>query len=209
MHSGLVQAGYDAVAEAYAERFRHELDHKPFDRNWLDRFATLTRGAGAVCEAGCGPGQVAWYLHQQGVRVFGVDLSAQMVRQARRLHAPVAFQQHSMLHLGLRSDSLGGIAAFYSIVHFTLEQVALACREFHRVLVPGGYVLLAFHIGDETRHVKEFLGRRVAMDFAFFQPDEIVRLLEAAALPVQEVTIRYPYKDVEVATKRAYVLARK
>jgi hypothetical protein len=36
-------ATYDKVASAYAATFLHELDHKPFDREILTRFAAATR----------------------------------------------------------------------------------------------------------------------------------------------------------------------
>ena len=76
------------------------------------------------------------------------------------------------------------------------------------MLVPGGYLLVAFHVGDQAVHVDEFLGERVSMDFVFFQPDDIVARLGAAGLRVEEVTIRYPYEEVEHPSKRAYILAR-
>ena len=204
-----VQDTYDAVAAEYVERFYNELDHKPFDRMWLDRFAELTNGLGRVCDMGCGPGQIARYLQRCGADVFGADLSEEMLRQARRLNPTIEFQRQDMLTLTLPSDSLGGIAAFYAIVHFTLDEAEAAFQEFRRVLVPGGFVLIAFHIGDERVHVEEFLGKRVSVDFAFFQPDDIVQRLESAGLEVQEVTIRYPYKEIEYPSKRAYILAQK
>jgi 2-polyprenyl-3-methyl-5-hydroxy-6-metoxy-1,4-benzoquinol methylase len=70
-----VEQCYDTVAAAYAERFYHELEHKPFDRSWVDRFADLTRDKGWVCDLGCGPGQIARYLAERGARVCGADLS--------------------------------------------------------------------------------------------------------------------------------------
>ena len=141
--------------------------------------------------------------------MFGADLSEGMLREARRLNPGIDFQRQDMLNLSLPSDSLGGIVAFYAIVHFTLDQVEAACREFHRVLAPGGFLLIAFHVGDEVRHVDEFLGEPVAADFVFFRPDDVIDRLEGAGLEVQEVTLRYPYKGVEHPSTRAYILARK
>ena len=60
------QAGYDAVAEEYAERFFDELAAKPLDRALLDCLAELTRGLGVVADIGCGPGQIARYLADHG-----------------------------------------------------------------------------------------------------------------------------------------------
>jgi len=204
-----VERSYDEVAASYADHFSSELDHKPFDRSWLDRFAALTRGRGRVYDLGCGPGQVAAALHARGVDVAGADLSPGMVAQARRLHPAIPFERQDMLALTLSPDSLAGVVAFYAIVHFTLDEVEVTAREICRVLQPGGFLLLSFHIGEETVHIDAFLEHPVSMDFAFFQPDDIISRLGVAGLRVEEVTMRYPYPEVEVATKRAYILATK
>lgn len=201
-----IRRGYDTVARAYADGLADELEHKPFDRAWLDRVAALAAG-GRVCDLGCGPGQVAAYLHARRVDVFGADISEGMLREARRLHPSIEFRREDMLRLGLDDGSLGGIVAFYAVVNLTPDQVDQALRECRRVLAPGGHLLLAFHIGDETRHLDEFLDHPVSMDFSYFRPDDIVARLEAAGLAVAEVTIRYPYPDVEHPSRRAYILA--
>src|SRR5262245_8181879 len=80
-----VQTSYDRVAAPYAARFSYELAQKPLDRALLDYFAEQVRGRGPVVDVGCGPGQVAHYLHTRGVPVSGLDLSPEMVAHARRL----------------------------------------------------------------------------------------------------------------------------
>src|SRR5882724_8784950 len=90
---------YDRVAEDYAREFSDELLHKPFDRKMLDWLAEKVGGLGMICDLGCGPGQVARYLHDRGARVCGIDLSPEMVRQAQRLYSEIPFQQGDMLAL--------------------------------------------------------------------------------------------------------------
>ena len=55
--------------------FKDEMDDKPFDRDCLDRLARAVGDLGPICDLGCGPGQIARYLHRQGVKTLGVDLS--------------------------------------------------------------------------------------------------------------------------------------
>ncbi|HJY25727.1 MAG TPA: class I SAM-dependent methyltransferase, partial [Actinomycetes bacterium] len=78
------RAGYDAVAEPYASRFRDELRHKPVDRALLSAFAEQVRRERPVADIGCGPGQVTRFLHESGLDVVGMDLSPRMVEVARR-----------------------------------------------------------------------------------------------------------------------------
>jgi SAM-dependent methyltransferase len=142
MEPGDVARFYDAVADAYAEHLFGELAHKPLDRARIDRLAALTRGRGPICDLRCGPGQVARYLRDRGAPVFGADISEAMLREARRRSPRIAFQRHDMLALGLRSGALGGVAAFYAVVHFSLEQLACMLGEVARAragrLPPAG-----------------------------------------------------------------------
>jgi ubiquinone/menaquinone biosynthesis C-methylase UbiE len=159
---------------------------------------------------GCGPGHVARYLHNAGAVVFGLDLSPSMVEQARRLNPGISFRAGNMLALDLPDGSLAGIAAFYSIVNIPEESLPVVFREMARVLQTGGSLLLAFHVGDETLHPEELWGRPIAMDFFFFQPSSIRRLLEVAGLQIEETVEREPYApEVEHQSRRAYIFARK
>ncbi len=200
---------YDLVAAEYAERFQDEMDDKPFDRECLDRLLAETRGIGPICDLGCGPGQVARYLHRQGADVLGVDLSPSMIDQARRLNPAVPFHVGDMLGLPDADGSWGGIAAFYSIIHLPPHAVIRALAEMRRVLRPGGVLLLAFHVGDGITHLDEWWGRRVSIDFAFYQPRKMEEWLVDAGYQLIETLVREPDPRVEVATTRAYLFAEK
>jgi ubiquinone/menaquinone biosynthesis C-methylase UbiE len=133
-----------------------------------------------------------------------------MLEEARRLNPEISFRQGNMLALDLPDASLGGITAFYAIVNLPKASLPQVFREMARVLKPGGLLLLAHHIGDETLHRDEWLGRPVSMDFHFLQPLATQRDLEAAGFTVEEVIEREPYApEVEHQSRRAYIFARK
>jgi SAM-dependent methyltransferase len=204
-----VEDSYDRVAAEYALRIFGELEHKPLDRQFLDRFAERVRGLGPVCDLGCGPGHVARYLHERGVQVTGLDLSAEMVEQARRLNPSIEFRRGNMLSLDLEDGRWSGIAAFYSIIHVPRTEIVAALAEIKRVLRPCGVLLLAFHVGDETVHLDEWWGQPVSLDFRFFRPEEMADFLRRAGFEVEEIAEREPYPDVEHPSRRAYIFARR
>jgi ubiquinone/menaquinone biosynthesis C-methylase UbiE len=208
--TGEVQAGYDRVADEYARHLYDELRHKPLDRQLLDRFAERVKGAGLVCDLGCGPGQIASYLHERGVTVCGVDLSPGMIEQARRLNPGIEFVQGNMLALPVEDEAWAGIAAFYAIVNFPPDDLSTVIREMQRVLQPGGWLLMSFHIGDEIEHVDDLWGCATSLDFYFFRPAQVTAHLRAAGFEVDEVIERGPYApELEYQSHRAYILARK
>jgi SAM-dependent methyltransferase len=204
-----LRACYDAVAREYAERFADELWHKPLDRELLTRFADDVRGRGMVYDLGCGPGQTTAFLHGFGVEVRGLDLSPELVREARERNPGVVFEQGDMLALPILDAALAGVTAFYAIVHFSKDDLQRAFTEMHRALQPGGRLLLAFHIGEGSIHVEEFLGRPVEVDFMFFTPTRIAADLIKAGFVVDKVVERDPYPDVEYPSRRAYLFAHR
>ena len=204
-----LQTGYDPVAEAYAEKFFHELQHKPFDRELLDRFAQRVRGLGPVCDLGCGPGHIARYLHERGVDAFGVDLSSAMIQVARRLNPGLHFEPGDMRSLRAADLTWAGIAAFYSIIHIPPERVVSTLRELRRVLRPKGLLLLAFHIGTGGIHLDQWLDKPLSLDFFFFSTAELEGYLGESGFLIEEILERDPYERVEFPSRRGYIAATK
>jgi SAM-dependent methyltransferase len=203
------QTSYDLVADEYVRRIFDELQHKPLDRQLLDRFAARVRDLGPACDLGCGPGHIARYLQARGVEVCGVDLSPAMVERARRLTPGVEFCQGDMMALEVSDGAWAGIVAFYSIIHIPRGDLAQALRELWRVLRPGGILLLAFHIGDDSIHLDEWWGQKVCVDFFFFRSEEVAAYLREAGFAIEEIIEREPYPDIEHQSRRAYIFARR
>ena len=203
-----LRESYDSAARAYAEHLASELDRKPLDRHLLNRFAEAMTGAGLVADLGCGPGHVAGYLGEQGVRMVGIDVSPGMIRVAKELHPALDFRVGDMTALDLPDGSLAGVIAFYAIVHFQPDELGPAFREMRRVLSPGGLALLAFHVGEEVVHLDDLFGAPVSLDFRFHVPEKVIEALESARFTVMERTERQPYEGAEYPSRRCYILAR-
>lgn len=203
-----IQETYDRVAGEYAAQFYDELSRKPFDRDLLDQFADLVRGHGPVCDLGCGSGQIGRYLKSRGLTSFGLDLSGELLVHARRLNPDMPFTQGDMLSLPFWGQSLAGIAAFYSIIHLHRSRISDALREFYRVLIPGGWLLLAFHGGEGEIHNDEWFGKPVSLDATFFVPDEVRAYTQDAGFSSPRIQTRDPY-PFEYPSQRVYLLAHK
>ena len=206
-----VQASYDRIADEYARRIYAELAGKPLDRSLLDRFAGTVRGTGITCDLGCGPGQIARYLHERGIEVCGMDLSTRMVETARRLNPGIEFDRGDMRALPVADNTWAAIAAFYSIVNLPRGDVQKAFAEMLRVLIPGGRLLMAFHLGQDTVHLEQDLwGSGVDLETSLFRASTIIGYMRSAGFEIDEVIERDPYSpDVEYQSRRAYIFAHK
>jgi SAM-dependent methyltransferase len=148
-------------------------------------------------------------LRNRGADAFGIDLSPRLVEHARLLNPGMVFHQGNMLALDAEDESWGGIVAFYSLIHIPRDQVVRALQELKRVLRPNGLLLLSFHLGPEDIHLDEWWGKKVSIDFFFFQREEMENYVQSAGFESEEVIERPPYEGVEYPSRRVYIFARK
>src|SRR6266700_6902738 len=147
-----IRRSYDAVAENYADNLGDELAAKPLDRALLAALIEQTEPGTVIADLGCGPGHVAAWLADRGARTVGIDLSAGMVGVGRRQYPAVEFREGDLVALPAADAEFGAAVAFYSIIHLAPSELHQAFEEAHRVLRPGGLLLVAFHMGSEVRH---------------------------------------------------------
>ncbi|WBC08662.1 class I SAM-dependent methyltransferase [Micromonospora sp. WMMA1947] len=194
------RTSYDTVASSYADLLRDALANEPFQRGILALFAELVRarGSGPVADVGCGPGRITRHLHDLGLSAFGIDLSPAMIDLARRDHPGVRFEVGSMTRLDLTDECLTGLLAWFSLIHVPDDEVPAVLAGFHRVLRPGGAVLLGFHAGDGSRLKTQGYGGHPMRVYVHRRPPGRVAawLIDAGFTVEAEMTHR-PAPDVE------------
>jgi SAM-dependent methyltransferase len=194
---------YDTVARKYEARFLDELAGKPRDRELLSAFSESARDP--VIEIGCGPGQIGAFARERGRRVVGVDLSREMARLAgTRLDAALV---GDMRALPFASGLVGGIVAFYSLIHLQRPELGPTLAEFHRVLRDGGRLLFSVHEGEGDVVLDRFVDEPVPFAATLYSLDEMVAATDAAGFDVTTAERRRPYADE--STVRLYVEAAK
>ena len=193
-----VQRSYDTVAEGYADAIGDGLASHPDARGALAWFAEAMRGVGGpVLDAGCGTGLITGYLRDLGLDVSGIDLSPRMLAIARRDYPTLSFEPGSMTELDVADGFLGGVVAFYSIIHIPDDEIAGVLAGFHRVLRPGGVVLLAFHVGDLSRHKTEGYGGLPMNVYVHRRPVErVAGWLREAGFDVEVQAVTSPDQEV-------------
>lgn len=111
-------------------------------------------GRDSVLDAGCGPGDVTVdilmpILPSSFQRLVGVDISTEMIDYARKtqIHPKLSFEQFD-LSKDLEKQSLSSTEPFDHIFSFCtlmwVANVATCFRNFYKLLVPNGDMLLLF-----------------------------------------------------------------
>jgi len=203
-----VRRSYDEVAELYQAAIGGELAHKPLDRAILAAIVEETGKGALIADIGCGPGHVTAWLADLGAHPVGIDISNSMLNLARREHPGLEFREGDLVALPAADGEFAAAVALYSVIHLAPDELPRAFAELHRVLAPSALLLVSFHVGTELRHLSEWWGREVDLDFFFFETERVAEALEGAGFSIWASLDRKNYPE-EVETRRAYLFSRR
>ncbi len=204
-----VVEAWDAVAEEYARKYQDEILLKPIVAEFIREFVADLPEDGLICDMGCGPGQVARFLHGEGRRTTGIDLSPEMIAMAKALNPEIPFTAADVLLLS-EAQRYDAVIGLYFIVNFPVELLPKVFAKLHRIIKPGGKLLLSFHTGsDELFRVESLWESGKPLSFWFFNPETISTLLEENGFQIEAVKQREPYPEIEYQSQRTYIFARK
>ena len=140
-----VSAAYGARAAEYTRLLGSVDDMHPLDRSRITEWAMSVEGR--LLDLGCGPGHWTAHLAHHGVDAHGIDLTPEFVRVAQQRFPELAFAVGDARSLEAGDGSLGGVLAWYSLIHAEHRDLDAQLREIARVLSPGGRLLVGFFDG--------------------------------------------------------------
>jgi SAM-dependent methyltransferase len=124
-----------------------------------------------ILDAGCGLGDYAAGFYDRGAHVTGIDISPDMIRNARDRNANVDFQVMDMLDIPDEWDNLyDGILCITVFQHIPIEVSVSLMRRFHRILRPGGVLRIDIQIDREQgfdpdlRYIESYRNRIDAVE---------------------------------------------
>jgi ubiquinone/menaquinone biosynthesis C-methylase UbiE len=151
---------YAHIAHEYSQRHTQTVNNA-----WnegLQRFASAVQANHfyqahpdlPVVDVGCGPGRDSLWLAQCGFKVLATDLSEAMLAEARQRckgqtgAERIAFRRLDMRSLDLPAASCAGLWVSASFLHIPKRENMAVLREFLRVLIPGGALMLIVKESD-------------------------------------------------------------
>lgn len=175
---GAVGAAYSGRAEEYAALFGALAQQADDDVRRITAWRDAT--AGPLLDAGCGPGHWTVLLGADGREAIGIDVSAGFLVIART-HPGPRFLLGSFRALPFADGVLGGILAWYSLIHLPPEDLPAVLDEFARVLGDGGGLLIGYADGPAG----EPFDHAVATAW-YHRAEELGELLAAAGFTVTD-----------------------
>lgn len=121
-----------------------------------------------VADIGCGGGIYSRAMAEMGARVTGVDFSGEMLAAARRQKTarPIRWIQADAADTGLPDSSCDLVLLRAVIHHFSAEKTAEVFKESHRLLRPGGWIVVQDRTPEDCRlpggpdHLRGYLFER-------------------------------------------------
>ena len=118
--------------------------------------------SGRVLELGCGAGRLTGYLAELASAVHGLDISPAMIEYCRRAYPAATFSEGDMRDLSaFQTGSFDVIVAPYNVLDVLGDEERLSVVDgIHRVLVPGGLLMMSTHNRDFAPRLAEPLQLR-------------------------------------------------
>lgn len=140
-----VTDAYSARVAEYIELLGSVDAMHPSDRELIGTWGDHV--VGPAIDVGSGPGHWTHFLSSRGVDIRGIDPTPAFVEHARNAYPHLRFATGSVDALDASDASLGGVLAWYSLIHHAPDAMGSALAEIARALRPGGHLLVGFFDG--------------------------------------------------------------
>lgn len=169
-----VISAYDKIADSYSDTYS---ENDNVDFKYFKYFIQHIPGK-KVLDMGCGVGMNAHLLSREGLHVFGIDASGNMLKIAKRKFPQLDFEQRDILYSRLEDNAYDGIVLAYVIEHFNDEGLMRLKEEIDRLLKKGGLLFIAAHVATTEGMVPDPLDESISIYYNFLCMEDINSLLE-------------------------------
>ena len=140
-----IVAAYDSEAPTYDE---NEYPSQ-MQRDWVTQLLRLMPPGGIVLDAPCGTGKYFPMVMAAGLRVTGVDQSAEMLSRARARGLAVSLEQGPLQ--GLRYDhEFDGVMTIDAMENVPPEDWPVVLASLHHAVRPGGLLYMTVEEMSES-----------------------------------------------------------
>ena len=180
---------FDKKASEYDQFCQTPIGHfvDTIERHMMEEVARPTPGEKGV-DLGCGTGNYTLWLHSQGVKATGVDISRGMLEEAHKkaLGLDVAFIEGNLMQLPC-DDNTFDLAVCNVALEF-VEDAKAVLKQVHRILKPSGRFIAGF-IGRHSPWADKYIRRGQEDPQSVYGQARFYSYKEASALGWKQPTL--------------------
>jgi len=172
--------GYNLYAECYFENWGYL---NSFENDIILKFLGDLKGK-KVLDVGCGDGRSFDDLLYAGGELYGVDISPEMLKLAKKRHSNVQLYETDAINLPFEDDSFDVVTAFFFIVH--IKDLESVFDEIYRVLKPGGSFILTNINQRKAPKLKLKDGKEIVINSYYHMPKKVIEALENSFFSIHD-----------------------
>ncbi|MFZ5821717.1 MAG: class I SAM-dependent methyltransferase [Chloroflexota bacterium] len=134
---------YNWLAASYAQNWGNHID-----QTLTEPFLKLLPPQAIILDVGCGPGQYTKYFARRNCKTVGIDLSANMLGQARPIFRNGLFSRMDMWNMGFPTGLFDALWVCASFPHVPENEAVRVLTEFKRIIKNQGVLFLGIILGD-------------------------------------------------------------
>lgn len=179
------------------------------DVSWLRSFVSKLNRGDKILDVGCGFGRDVMFFLEQGLDVYGIDLSAKMVEMAKEYEPQGKYFIMDVEEMSFEDNFFNGIWCSAVLYHFKKSDLHDVFTEIKRVLKKDGILYLNLKQGKGQKFIKDdrFGGDRRFS--SFYLEGEIKKILTAENFALLDFEISVEFEDDYKDTGLIYIIARK
>ncbi|MGE5579849.1 MAG: class I SAM-dependent methyltransferase [Bacillota bacterium] len=155
--------------DSQADSYDLLVESKPGDYIRENYFAILDRvvdllppippnSSPCILDIGIGTGLLTERM-PEGLSLYGIDISPKMMDKVREKGLPVELRTGSFLDIPYPDAHFDGIVSTFAFHHLVPEEKERAYLEMHRVLKPGGFIIIADFMFENEEQAAELADR--------------------------------------------------
>ena len=183
---------YDKIAKEYGKKYGQVSSYLV---DYGKKFLKYLKGK-KVLDLGCGPGRDSRYLSNQGLKVYSIDASQEMVREAKKRAPRAIVSQMDMRKLDFPEDYFNGVWANFSLLHLEKKELLKVLQDIYQVSKPEGLLFIGLKKGTKEQWEKEELDEKLKMFYSYYTKEELTQRVKDAGFEMISVKeIRHLYES--------------
>jgi len=163
---------YDKYSKIYSDHtFPKLLQYQ------LNKFISMLPKKATILDVGCGSGRDSLYFKDYELDVTAIDISDNMLEEAKKRVPTVKFEKMDMKDLKFKENNFDGAWIMATLSVVPKKEVEIALKEVSRVLKKDGIVYLAVKEGTGEVVERKPKYENQPKFYAYFQQLEVEKLL--------------------------------
>lgn len=170
---------YNKITKIYADYTFHKL--MQFQ---LNKFISMLPKKAKILDVGCGSGRDARYFKEFGLDVTAIDISDNMLEEAKKRAKGIKFEKMDMLNMSFENNSFDGVWIMATLSDITKEDSPKFLKDINRILKDNGVLYIAVKEGKGEKIIKKEKYNNLERFYCYYTQEELGNLLRETGFEI-------------------------